>query len=916
VLFKSQLNLSPAARSTFFIPIIETSNSTFAANLLMIRQKFIFLICFNLSFLLGFTQSQNGNNSSQIRKAGNKQMAIGRFSGKVKEANSNEAMEFVSVQLWITKKDSLTNQPKEELIAGMLTDKQGEFSLENLPLMGNFTLKLSAIGYTTYEQKVKFDIDFKAMQSTGDRSQLTAKADKDLGNIKLHINTQLLKEVTVEAEKSLYQMRFDRKVFNVEKNVLSTGGSAQDVMRSIPAVQVDIDGNVTLRNSTPQIFVDGKPTTLTLEQIPADAIESIEIITNPSAKFDAGDSNSGILNIVMKKNKKPGYNGSLRVGAGTRLKYVLGGDLNVKEGKINFFASANLVNRLTNPTTTTKRNSKTDSTSLLQFSKILQENQFNHGRIGFDYFINNRNTITISETLVDGKMNINDNTQNDSLLNDLIFASFERSSNTKNRFRNYGTQLSFKHLFPLEGRELTADINYNSPKNSNEARFETQNYSIDGMPKGQLKQQKTEGGGYNKLVVGQIDFVNPFSEKSKLEAGARVSARNFFNETTTYLFVDSLNDFKVAPRVSSKYAFNDYIYAAYGIYANKINKIMYQVGLRIESSDYTGKLPDRNTEFRIQYPLSLFPSAYLTYNMSKNQDIQLNYSRKINRPNFFQLMPFPDFVDPQNISIGNPELNPEFTNSLDLDYQKITAKGFSFLASIYYKYTSNLITRYQYRDIGANGRDSSIYNTFLNANYSQSYGLELTAKTPVTKWWEIITNVNLYNASINGENIASNLNTERVSAFGKMNWNFVLPKNIGIQISGEYQTRTVLPVGGSSGGNTHGGGRGVGGGGFGGPRDQQLSSSQGYINSNYSVDAAVKWDFVKNVASLSVNVSDVFKTKRFSSFSETPYFTQDYLRVRDQQVIRVNLSFRFGKLDSSLFKRKNNRIENEGMQGI
>jgi len=750
---------------------------------------------------------------SPARAGGMKGMNIGRFSGKVKDAVSNEAMEYASVQLWQSKMDSVTRQPKDVLVGGMLTDNMGEFSLENLPLMGNFTIRISALGYTAFEQKVKFDIDFKSIQNGGDRSQIAEKADKDLGNIKLQVNTKLLKEVTIEAEKSLYEMRVDRKVFNVDKNIVSSGGSAQDVMKSIPAVQIDIDGNVTLRNATPQIFVDGKPTTLTLEQIPADEIQSVEIITNPSAKFDAGDSNSGILNIVLKKNKKPGYNGSLRAGAGTRLKYVFGGDINVKEGKINVFASGNFVKRLTNPRTITLRDGRDGGASINQYGKTLQENQFNHGRIGIDYFINNRNTISFSETIVDGKTRVNDVSTNDSLLNGSVFSSYERSLQSLNQFTNYGSQISFKHLFPKSGKELTADVNYNAPRNSNKAEYQTQNFYSDASPKGLQLLQITEGGGYNKFLVSQVDFVNPLTEKTKVETGVRFSSRNFKNETSNYFFVDSLNEYVFAPVVSSKYKFTDQIYAAYGTFSGSLDKLLYQAGLRVESSDYVGTLIDRGTSFRIQYPLSLFPSAYLTYKLPNNQDVQMNYSRKINRPNFFQLMPFPDFSDPQNISIGNAALKPEFTNAVDLDYQKITEKGFSFLASVYYKYTSNIITRFQYRDVGANGVDSAIYNTYQNANNSQSYGLELTAKTPIAKWWEIITNLNFYNASIDGGNLAGNLSTERLSAFGKMNWNFALPKNVTIQLTGEYQSKTVLPVGGSSDGNTAGGGRG--GGGFG-----------------------------------------------------------------------------------------------------
>ncbi|HRH63612.1 MAG TPA: TonB-dependent receptor, partial [Bacteroidia bacterium] len=254
---------------------------------------------------------------------------------------------------------------------------------------------------------------------------------------------------------------------------------------------------------------------------------------------------------------------------------------------------------------------------------------------------------------------------------------------------------------------------------------------------------------------------------------------------------------------------------------------------------------------------------------------------------------------------------------LDLDYQKLTVKGSSFLASLYYKHIDNLISRYQFRDIGANGIDSVIYNSYQNSSFSQSYGLELTLRTSPVKWWEITSNLNFYNAQINGSNLATNLKTERLSWFAKMNWNFTLPKNLSIQLSGDYQSKTVLPVGGSSTGNTLGGipGRGPGGGGMGGGmRDQQVSSSQGYVNENYGMDAAIKWDFIKNVASVSLNVSDIFKTKRYSSYSETPYFMQDYNRYRDRQNFRINLSYRFGKMDASLFKRKNAPSELDPMQ--
>ena len=220
-------------------------------------------------------------------------------------------------------------------IGGQLTRANGEFSLEGLPVMGNFRLKITAIGFRTWERPVKFD-----MKMGGDFSQMMNNVDKDLGNIRMELDSKTLEAVTVTGTKPFMQMGVDRRIFNVEKSLVSTGQTATELMKNIPGVNVDIDGNVTLRNASPTIFVDGRPTTLTLDQIPSDAIQSVEIITNPSAKFDASGGTAGILNIILKKNRKAGYNGNLRAGIDSRGKLNGGGDINVKQGKVNVFASA------------------------------------------------------------------------------------------------------------------------------------------------------------------------------------------------------------------------------------------------------------------------------------------------------------------------------------------------------------------------------------------------------------------------------------------------------------------------------------------------------------------------------------------------------------------------------------------------
>ena len=333
------------------------------------------------------------------------------------------------------------------------------------------------------------------------------------------------------------------------------------------------------------------------------------------------------------------------------------------------------------------------------------------------------------------------------------------------------------------------------------------------------------------------------------------------------------------------------------------------MGLRIESSKYDGTLVTTGQKFSNEYPFSLFPSAFATYKLSAKEDMQLNYSRKINRPNFFQLIPFIDYTDSLNITKGNPALVPEFTNLFELSYQNQISSGQNFLTSVYFKNTDNLITRNQYRDINPNPAklDSILLSSYANASRSYSYGIELTGKNKISKWWDLTTNVNFFNATIKAGNIAGGINSSQFSWFAKLNNNFKLPKNYSIQLSGDYQAKTLVSP------NAGGGGGGRGGGGmFGGGN---LPSAQGYIKPLYGADIALRKDFLKNnAASLTLQFSDIFRTRLNSTHSESAYFMQDYDRRRDPQVLRLNFNWRFGKIDASLFKRKNLKGEMENLQ--
>lgn len=850
------------------------------------------------------------------RPAGGQQrMNMGHFYGKVVDANSNKPIEAASVQLSQLAFDTATKQRNEKILASLITNKKGEFSVDKLPIRGKYNLLITAVGHSPYTDEISFDLKSAA---GGDMSQMLDAIDKDLGNIKLETEAKQLQDVVVTANKNMLQMNIDRKVFNVDKSLTSVGGTAVDVMRNVPSVNVDIDGNVTLRNASPQIFIDGRPTTLTLDEIPADDIESIEIITNPSAKFDASGGGAGILNIVMKKNKKPGYNGNLRAGADTRGGHSIGGNINIKQGKINFFANGNYFRFKSKGSLT---NNKTDylntsTATLFQEGVPTNDGRMAGGSIGFDYFIDNRNTITFSAGIRDGKFS---NDQSVNLLRDTVFTNDAiHNTGTSNstgdfRWKNYNTRLSFRHNFAKPNKYITADINYDNNRNDNDQHVVTRYYNADHTPNGAPYDLKTTGSGKGDNITFQTDYTDPVSDKIKIEAGLRGSIRNSSSDNRNSLFNESTGQYENVPAMNSRYKFTDQVYAAYVTYSQKINNFTFQLGGRVESSDYKGVLIDSNQSFKNSFPLSFFPSVYLTQKINDKQDIQLNYSRKINRPNFFQLIPYYDFSDPLNISRGNADLVPEFTNLLELSYNINFLNGNNLIATAYYRGTNDLISRYQYYDKNPDPtyNDSVFISSFINASSSQAYGLEITSVNKLASWWSLTSNVNFYNSSINSSNIQgvnTTGSTGKWSWFGKLNSTFMLPKNFSLQLTGDYTSKTILPPGrGGGGGRMWGGG--------------SMSTANGYTLPVYGFDAAIKKDFLKDKSlSISLSINDILATRITKIHSEAYYSAkvytiQDIERQRDAQRLRLNVSWKFGKTDISLFKRKNMKAEMNNDQG-
>jgi outer membrane receptor protein involved in Fe transport len=898
-------------------------------------RKLFILSLLSLAILPAFAQFPGGGRPGGAM--GGQNMNIGHFYGKIVD-NANKGIEAVTVQLTGNRFDTVAKKMVPAIFGTTITRANGEFSFDNLPVMGNFKLILTAIGYKAKEQTIKFDIRMPQPggnasgggMAGGGMSSMLNMIDKDLGNIKLEEDATNLGNVTVTSTaRPQFEMGIDRKTFNVDKNLVSSGQTATEIMKNIPSLNVDIDGNVTMRNAAPQIFIDGRPTTLTLDQIPADIIDKVELITNPSSKYDASGGNAGILNIVLKKNKKTGYNGGIRAGIDSRGKPNAGGDINLRQNKINISLNGNYAERKSISNGITDRNNfaRTPIPASVTHNELDGTNTGNFAFIrgGVDYFVDNRNTFSIAANYVKGKFN-NDQSQDvDSTISGVYTSSTVARTLSNMSFKNFGSQFSYKHNFAKSGHDLSADINFNSSKNENLTDIGAQTFYPNGGEKGTPFLQRTDGNGTNKFLTIQADYENPISETTKFEAGIRSAIRNFTNLADQFAYDHNSSKFVLVPAVSNKYKFNDQVYAAYSTYTFKANQWNFQLGLRVESSTYTGNLITQtgqdSAKFDVKYPLSIFPSAFVTYKMDDKQDLQFNYSRRVNRPNFFQLMPFPDYTDPQNISVGNPGLQPEFTNSLEVSYNNAYKRASNFLASLFFKQNTNLITRYQEPGFNPVTGKEAFFISYINANTSYVTGLELTNRIPVTKWWDMMANLNVFYSHIDASIPATattakvEMINEMTSWFLKMNNTFKVAKGWSIQFSGDYQGKAILPP--NSGGG-RGGPGGGGGGGFmgGGPQ----ATAQGYNYPRVGVDAAIRKEWTwKNGQSgnLTLSMNDIFRSQVFKSYSEAPnFFNQINERRRDQQVLRLNFSYRFGKFDANLFKRKNTKADMSGGQDM
>lgn len=822
---------------------------------------------------------------------------MGNIFGKILDAGNAKPMEDVSVQLIRIYKSKGQLPAKEQILFTQYTNHKGEFHLTDVPMLPDMVLRVWATGYTMTDHVLDFgQVILLPENDGGNRSRFI----KDIGNIRLRYDARDLDNITVSGSRSLLQLKVNKRIYNVEKDLMSNGGTTTDILRNVPGIAVDIDGNITLRNGTPQVFIDGRPTTLTTDQLPAAQVSGIEIMTNPSAKFDA-NGGSGIINILLKKNHQPGYNGNLRASIDSRIKPGISGDINIKKNKFNFFAAASLLARRS---ITDVRTHKTDTLEngigqYAQTNRPVNNNYTSFARVGFDYFMDNRNTATWQGSLGQGIFRVSDrfNISRDSILTSgNSYTKIDRILNVHAGNHNYGTGMSFKHNFSKPGKELTFDGTYNYNKTHNTSDYKSYILDANNFPGSIFGAQRATGGNESHSITFQADYSSPFNSIQKIEYGMRLSSRKFMNRNDNYVQDISTLMYRIVPEIGVEYNFTDQVMAAYLNYSETKDRLNYQLGLRFENSSYSGSFITKDTRFSTHYPASFFPSVFAGYKLTDKSTLQLNYSRKINRPAYFQLVPFVDFSDSLNLNVGNPALKAEFIDVTELSYSKQYGKSNSIIFSAYYKYSKGLITRYQFNDSVINPSRPGLYSSFANARHGATTGLEIIALNKVSNRWDITGNLNLYNSAVDAANLGI-ATLERFSWFARLNNSFRLPEDFSIQLSAEYQAKTLLPPG--SGANRSNSNIMYG---------YAQVTAQGYIKHFYGADCAIKKDFLKNnAASLTLQLSDFLRIRKYDTYSSGNGFSQNNSRRRDPQLFRLSFNWRFGKSDMYLLKRKNAR---------
>lgn len=797
--------------------------------------------------------------------------AQGIVKGKILDRQKSEPLGFVNIKV--------TEQGSDKFAGGGITDAGGNFNVTGLK-DGKYTLTLTFMGYKDVTRQfeitpAKREVQFKLLYMAEDAKQLN--------------------EVTVTGQRATMKLEVDRKSFDVGQLISNAGQSASDVLDNVPSIEVDNDGNVSLRgNSSVEVWINGKASGLTsdnraqiLQQLPAESIDRVEVIDNPSAKFSA-EGSAGIINIVLKKDRKAGYYGSVQAGGDTRGGANTSFNVNYNSRLIDSYLNIGYRHRantghMESQQTSDKYNQTYDSDS-----KQRGNNFFT--RAGVTLHATTKDDFSLSGMLMHGGGNSHSYTPYiyTAVANGLNNYQLDRLNRSRTGMDMRYGEFNYRHSFnDKHFIDFTADLSSWKMNNDNWYQDSTVIANVDDATYSYQYRPQYINNHRKEL---KLEYENQVTKNFKIEAGYN---GNFSRENTPQESYMDNTSFDGTNTSEDKLFFNRFIYkqdlhAFYTTLSYKFGALSLMGGLRgeywrVNTESYTWEQEHdaslREQPFKKDY-FQLFPSVFMSWQMTETQQLQLNYTRRLRRPWGGQLNSFRDTRDATTVSFGNPYLTPEFSNSFSLNYLK-QWNDHSLLVSAYYRPTTDVIQRISYK----NQEDGLFYQTSMNVAKSVSTGLEMTVKNKLWRILDLTTSANAYYYRLNGFSYDIDGQTVTGNSDHNFTWNarmtasLMLPYDISIQSTGRYTARQVI--------------------------------TQGYRKANYSIDFGARKNFFNKLFTLSVNCRDLLDSRRFETFTSGPNFTRHQINRRGGRRVSMTLTWNFGNMKQKKRPNKNQGNEND-----
>ena len=789
----------------------------------------------------------------------------GKIKGIVMDGELGGPLEFVTVQV--------KAKGSDKIVQGSVTGSDGNYMIGGLK-KGEYVVTFSYIGYEEVSKNISISSDNQILS---------------LGELTLAEDANQLGEVEVVAKRPQMRFEIDRKVFDATQDIAAEGGSASDLLSNIPSVEVDNEGSVSLRgNSSVTIWINGKASGLTadnqadiLDMMPAGDIKQVEVITNPSARYSP-EGTAGIINIILKDDRKPGYYGSVKVGADTDGGYQASGNINYSSSKVDAYANLNYRNREFKGGGITSRLNTTDNSFLDQTND--SKRQYNNwfGRFGATWHITKSDDLAFNVTGMTGGGDNSENIHYNSIdsQKNTIYTS-DRITNGDSDMKMYNLELNYVHKFS-ENSNIDLMVSNNQWRRDGMNIFRQSTVYTDPSQTANPLYQTQENDIKDKTWEVQADYTNKISDMARIEAGYKGTFQRNASPVDTYTGTTA-EDIRQDESLYNRFLYNQDVHALYMTYGGKWDKLSYQAGLRGEywrvdprSLDFDQEFNGKASETFEKDYFKLFPSAFISYALPKNNELQVNYTRRLRRPWGGQLNSFRNISDASNISFGNPELTPEYSHSFELNYIKSWESGHTLSLSGYYRSTDDVIQRIRF----LNMEDNVMYTTSENVAKSQASGLEIVGKDKLFKILDLTTTVNLYYSKLDGfsylpqgaETPVIGDTDESFAWNVRMIANFSLPWGVSLQGTGNYNSKQLM--------------------------------AQGHREPNYSVDLGLRKSFLSDKLTLSINARDLLDSRKFRTVT-----AGDSENWRGGRRVGFTLTYNFGNMNKKKDKSKSRSEE-------